>query len=61
MAVDYCLGEMDFKAMHLKFPLNLRNHHIGGVAVFLLLLLRLNRDKGGGTCVGLVVNGLFFL
>ena len=51
---------MDFKATRLKFPLNLRNHHIGDAAVLLLLLLPLNRDKGGGMCVGLVVNGLLF-
>ncbi len=62
MGVDCRLGETDFKAAHHKFPLNLCDHHIGGAVVLLLLLplLPLNRDEGGGACVGLVVNGLLF-
>jgi hypothetical protein len=59
MVVNCCLGEMSQIAMRLKFPLDLHNHHIGG-AVVLLLLLPHNRNKGGGVCVGLVVNGLQF-
>ncbi len=61
MAVYCCLGEIDLKATHLKFLLNLHDNHIGGAAVLLLLLLALNHDKSGGTCVGLVMNGLQFL
>ncbi len=57
MAVNCCLGEMDQIAMRLELPLNLRDHHIGSVPVLFLLLLPLNRDKGGGAWMGLVVNG----
>jgi hypothetical protein len=51
---------MDLKATQLKFLLDLHNHHIGGIAVLLFLLLPLDCNESGGTWVGLVMNGLQF-